>query len=251
MRCAGVLPYAWVADNTRWMRKPRTDGSLEACLRRTAARRTAPCKELLKEIGGREICDCWRKLARPVTFFAEASPANSVVGGIGELFRKMARPAGFEPATPGLEGRCSIQLSYGRVNVHCRAFAATVSVPFEDQIGESSHRGGRAVDAAGVRRALQHFRRHRLARGRDVDLVERSTSAREGTASCLVGACSACLFSLRPCASRGRRTPSARAAAVSRSAFAARPPRADHAKRFDIACALQKVARVLKERLGI
>jgi hypothetical protein len=29
--------------------------------------------------------------------------------------RKLARPAGLEPATPGLEGRCSIQLSYGRV----------------------------------------------------------------------------------------------------------------------------------------
>lgn len=24
MRRAGVLPYAWLADNTRWMRKPRT-----------------------------------------------------------------------------------------------------------------------------------------------------------------------------------------------------------------------------------
>ena len=27
----------------------------------------------------------------------------------------MARPAGFEPAATGLEGRCSIQLSYGRI----------------------------------------------------------------------------------------------------------------------------------------
>ena len=27
----------------------------------------------------------------------------------------MARPAGLEPATPDLEGRCSIRMSYGRV----------------------------------------------------------------------------------------------------------------------------------------
>ena len=28
--------------------------------------------------------------------------------------RRVARPAGLEPTTPGLEGRCSIRLSYGR-----------------------------------------------------------------------------------------------------------------------------------------
>ena len=37
MRRAGDLPYDWLADNTRWMRKPPTHSSLEAFLRRTAA----------------------------------------------------------------------------------------------------------------------------------------------------------------------------------------------------------------------
>ena len=32
------------------------------------------------------------------------------------VWRGLVRPAGFEPATPCLEGRCSIQLSYGRLS---------------------------------------------------------------------------------------------------------------------------------------
>jgi hypothetical protein len=37
MRRAGELPYDWLADNTRWQRKPRTFDSVEDALRSTAA----------------------------------------------------------------------------------------------------------------------------------------------------------------------------------------------------------------------
>ena len=37
MRRAGDLPYDWLADNTRWQRKPRTFDSVEDALRETAA----------------------------------------------------------------------------------------------------------------------------------------------------------------------------------------------------------------------
>jgi hypothetical protein len=36
MREAGTVPFEWIADNTRWMRKPSTFVGLEACLEATA-----------------------------------------------------------------------------------------------------------------------------------------------------------------------------------------------------------------------
>ena len=45
--------------------------------------------------------------AQPKEYRAEPQPSK--------LLKRLARPAGIEPATLGLEGRCSIQLSYGRV----------------------------------------------------------------------------------------------------------------------------------------
>src|SRR3954467_13971657 len=36
MRRAGRFPFSWIADNTLWMRKPRSHSSLAQALRRTA-----------------------------------------------------------------------------------------------------------------------------------------------------------------------------------------------------------------------
>jgi hypothetical protein len=36
MRTDGVIPYGWISDNTRWMRKPRTYSGLDAALETTA-----------------------------------------------------------------------------------------------------------------------------------------------------------------------------------------------------------------------
>jgi hypothetical protein len=37
MRLDGVIPFGWIADNTRWMRKPRTYSSMESALETTAS----------------------------------------------------------------------------------------------------------------------------------------------------------------------------------------------------------------------
>jgi hypothetical protein len=42
----------------------------------------------------------------------------------------MARPAGLEPATHGLEGRCSVRLSYGRMLVQFSLFHSIVGEIF-------------------------------------------------------------------------------------------------------------------------
>ena len=57
---------------------------------------------------------------------AAPDPKSGVSTNFTTSAKKMVRPSGFEPETYGLEGRCSIQLSYERiikikgVNKHAR-----------------------------------------------------------------------------------------------------------------------------------
>src|SRR5436189_4006738 len=61
--------------------------------------------------------------AAKVAFDEDHAPRLVIVGalprrraGVATSRSEVARPAGLEPAAPSLEGSCSIQLSYGRVD---------------------------------------------------------------------------------------------------------------------------------------
>ncbi len=56
MRRSGELPYDWLADNTRWQRKPRTFENIEQALKETAAfyRKSLWAREQLRRNLARE-----------------------------------------------------------------------------------------------------------------------------------------------------------------------------------------------------
>jgi len=55
MREAGTISFEWIADNTRWQRKPRTFTGIEACLNSTASFYRRDLHDLVGALKGRIV----------------------------------------------------------------------------------------------------------------------------------------------------------------------------------------------------
>jgi hypothetical protein len=71
MRRDGMLPYGWLADNTRWQRKPTTYGSIEQALRETA--------RLYRR-------DLWTDAGRHLEFWLEKDALAGVIYPVTDMY---------------------------------------------------------------------------------------------------------------------------------------------------------------------
>ena len=76
-----------------------------------------PAPAVVKRERGAGVLQSANLWSRPVTLFACTFASGCATEArIAEFFRELARPAGFEPATLGLEGPVSERLSHRRLS---------------------------------------------------------------------------------------------------------------------------------------
>src|SRR6516225_8109338 len=104
--------------------------------------------KITPEFHDRETREFWRELAR--SLFSICVRHAISTRSKSPNFLGKARPAGLEPATPGLEGLCVIQLSYGQRVVSPQMLGSQEDSALMDA-DQASHCRSRAQHRSGNR----------------------------------------------------------------------------------------------------
>jgi hypothetical protein len=135
MRRARELPYDWLADNTRWQRKPRTFDSVEDALRNTAAF----CRKAL-----------WNEADSYVEIWLEKDALAGVVYPVTSMYDVPLMVA---------RGYASLSFLYSAAEANQRARRPGLHLPADDRVSQRRVVLGICTDGGHL---PQRFRRNRL-----------------------------------------------------------------------------------------
>ena len=107
-------------------------------------------------------------------------PQPSALTELSYTHHRIPRPEGFEPPTHGLEGRCSVLLSYGRIYTYCGSRIACFSLNLLFRNPQSVEmvgaRGFEPPTSASQAPRANHLRYAPIIKKKIIHMIDKTTS---------------------------------------------------------------------------